>query len=344
MTCPICGVAIGADFAYCENCGAALAPSAASAGSPAEPERSARTHLLALHAEPDEPLAPACKTCSGAVSDDGWCTVCGARASNGREHITEQPTSAVAAVSDRGKVHPRNEDAFAVAARDGWVALIVCDGVTTTTDGDVAAFVAAKAARDLLAAGAGPTGGVDERQRYWYLRARAAARAADEAVESAAAPGDTNPPSCTFVVVIADADLIVSANVGDSRAYWLPDDGLAEQLSIDDSWASDQIKAGVPRERAEADPKAHAITKWLGIDSPPIEATVSSTTATGPGWLLACSDGLWNYCSDAAALRDLIERQPAEPLARAEALVEWANQQGGRDNITVSIARIGDKF
>ena len=343
MTCPTCGTAVGADFAYCENCGGALAPTATGSPPPAEQDRSARTHLITLHAEPDEPPAPVCKICGGAISDDGWCTVCGARASNGREHVAERPTAVVAAVSDRGKIHRRNEDAFAVATRDGWVALIVCDGVTTTTDGDVAAYLAAQAARDLLAAATGPTG-TDDRQQYWRLQARAAARAADQAAESAAVPGDTDPPSCTFVAVIADGDLIVSANVGDSRAYWLPDDGLAEQLTVDDSWASDQIKAGVPRERAEADPKAHAITKWLGVDSPPIEATVTSTTATGPGWLLACSDGLWNYCSDAAALRDLVERQPAEPLARAEALVEWANQQGGRDNITVSLARIGDTF
>ena len=87
---------------------------------------------------------------------------------------------------------------------------------------------------------------------------------------------------------------------------------------------------------------AHAITRWLGADAPTADASTASITTCGPGWLLVCSDGLWNYCSDAATLRSLLDKQPSEPLARAEALVEWANQQGGRDNITVTIARIGD--
>ncbi len=294
-----------------------------------------------MRTEPQKAPRPPCKTCGGLIGDDGWCTVCGARASNGREHVAEQPTPTVAAVSDRGLVHVRNEDAFAVAARDGWTALVVCDGVTTATDSDAAAYAAAQAARNVLAAAERPTGSPDDRQRHWCLQLKAAALAADEAAEGTADAGDGNPPACTFVAAVADGDLIAAAAVGDSRAYWLPDDGPAEQLTVDDSWATEQVRAGVPRDEAEADAKAHAITRWLGIDSPSVDAATSTTTATGPGWLLACSDGLWNYCSDASALRDLVNEQPLEPLARAEALVEWANQQGGHDNITVTLARIG---
>ena len=341
MTCPGCGAAVAADFAFCENCGATLTPSEASAPAPAR-DLSARTHMISLHAEPDTPPVPLCAECGGAVGDDGWCTVCGVRASNGREHVTEQPAPTVAAVSDRGRIHRRNEDAFAVAARGGWTALVVCDGVTTAANSDAAAYAAARAARDLLAAAERPNGSSDERLQHWSLQAKAAALVADEAAAAAGPNDDPSPPSCTFVAAIADGAAIVTANVGDSRAYWLPDDGSAEQLTVDDSWATEQIKAGVPRHVAEADPKAHAITRWLGIDSPGVDATTATTIATGPGWLLVCSDGLWNYCSDAATLRSLLDKQPSEPLARAEALVEWANQQGGRDNITVTIARIGD--
>jgi serine/threonine protein phosphatase PrpC len=325
MSCPACGAAVGADYAFCENCGAQLSDQA----------------TLGVPTTPDIARSP-CETCGGPIGDDGWCTVCGARASNGREHVAEQPTPTVAAVSDRGRVHSRNEDAYAIAARDGWTALIVCDGVTNATDSDAAAFAAAQAARDLLAAAAPATGSADDRLRHWALHAKAAALAADEAAGAAGQKDDPLPPSCTFVAAIADADVIVAANVGDSRAYWLPDAGPAEQLTVDDSWATEQVSAGASRAAVEADPSAHAITKWLGIDSPPIDAAVTSTAAAGPGWLLVCSDGLWNYCSDATALRDLLDEQPAEPLARAEALVEWANQQGGHDNITVSLARIGD--
>jgi serine/threonine protein phosphatase PrpC len=336
-------VAVAADFVFCENCGATLTPSAESA-SAREHDQSARTHLITLQAEPDVAPALLCAECGGLVGDDGWCTACGVRASNGRAHVAEQPAPTVAAVSDRGRVHFRNEDAFALAVRDNWAALVVCDGVTTTTDSDTAAYAAARAARDLLVAAERANEPVDERLRHWSRHAKAAALAADEAVEAIGRKDHPNPPSCTFVVAIADGTAIVAANVGDSRAYWLPDDGPAEQLTVDDSWASEQIAAGVPRDEAEADPKAHAITRWLGIDSPGVDAAVATTTAAGPGWLLACSDGLWNYCSDAIALHSLLDEQPLEALARAEALVAWANQQGGHDNITVSLARIGDAF
>jgi serine/threonine protein phosphatase PrpC len=66
--------------------------------------------------------------------------------------------------------------------------------------------------------------------------------------------------------------------------------------------------------------------------------------ANAPGWLVVCSDGLWNYCSDAAALGDLTREQLTvaqnDPLSAAGALVDWANAQGGHDNVTVALARV----
>ena len=59
---------------------------------------------------------------------------------------------------------------------------------------------------------------------------------------------------------------------------------------------------------------------------------------------MVCSDGLWNYCSEAAPLADLVRQTAAahggEPLATASTLVDWANAQGGQDNITVALARL----
>src|SRR5207237_947887 len=80
------------------------------------------------------------------------------------------------------------------------------------------------------------------------------------------------------------------------------------------------------------------------IDSPGGDPSYTSMVASSPGWLLVCSDGLWNYCSDAPALRDLaLEKLAAagnEPLAAAGALVDWANAQGGHDSVTVALARM----
>ncbi len=398
-TCPHCGEPVGAADEFCESCGNDLngpgpaapeAPAAGEgldqpppAGSPAAEvgDQSARTHLItppgATESEPaggGEPVAAGpefgpCASCGGEVGADGWCTVCGARAANGRDHVVEQPSPTVAGVSDRGKVHTRNEDSCALAADGDWAALVVCDGVTSSTDSDVASLAAARAARDVLVAARRPSDADPAgRDEHWSQQLKAAAEAGGEAATAAAQTvgNSDNPPSCTFVAAVADGEVITAAWVGDSRAYWLADDGAAEQLSVDDSWATEQVRHGVVKEVAEADSRAHAITRWLGVDAPEVDAPTATTTAPGPGWLLVCSDGLWNYCSGASELAHLLASQagtpaltgdqepgdtpagvrqtgPAlgdDPLALSEALVDWANRQGGHDNITVTLARI----
>ena len=95
---------------------------------------------------------------------------------------------------------------------------------------------------------------------------------------------------------------------------------------------------------AEADSRAHSITRWLGADSHDPVARCASLTVDSPGWLLACSDGLWNYCSPAEDLRRLVaatvEERGSDPVALAQGLIDFANGQGGHDNITVALARV----
>jgi serine/threonine protein phosphatase PrpC len=159
------------------------------------------------------------------------------------------------------------------------------------------------------------------------------------------APDSENAASCTFSAAVLEGDRIWIGNVGDSRTYWIPDPGSAEpavQLSVDDSVAQARITMGVPRQEAENGPQAHAITKWLGRDSPDFVPMTGAITVTAPGWLLVCSDGLWNYASEAPALQSLIAELSVngpDPLPLAEALVKWANEQGGKDNIGVALAR-----
>ena len=82
---------------------------------------------------------------------------------------------------------------------------------------------------------------------------------------------------------------------------------------------------GVAREEAENGPQAHAITKWLGRDSPDFSPMTARCRVAAPGWLLVCSDGLWNYASEADALQALIadlSQADADPLPLAESLVQ----------------------
>lgn len=351
-TCPQCGEMVGEADEFCEACGQTLSTGALAAGNDAASGTELGTQRLPPLAA-DGPTAPTAAPlrycqCGGEIDADGWCSVCGLRASNERDHYIEQPAPHVAAVCDRGVQHARNEDAVALGVGEHRTVLVVCDGVSSTTDSDIASLAAARAARDVLQVAPGGPSDLVTRAEHWRSQFTAAARAAQDAAAAAAATARIgnveDPPSCTFVAAVIDEPLVASAWIGDSRAYWFGDGREATQLSVDDSWASGEIAGGVAREVAEADPRAHSITRWLGVDSPGGDPSYTSIIANGPGWLMVCSDGLWNYCSDAAALRDLTIEQLTlsrnDPLVTAGALVDWANAQGGHDNVTVALARV----
>jgi serine/threonine protein phosphatase PrpC len=295
-------------------------------------------------------VARPCANCGGVIGPDGYCQTCGAKAPTERDHYTEHPASWVAACCDRGIRHHRNEDATAVAAEPtpgSRAVLVVCDGVSTSVDSDVASLAAARAAREVLVAhrpaGLGTPASRVAAMSNALVKAAASANAA---VIASTAAGSENAASCTFAAAIVEGDLVVFGNVGDSRIYWIPDPGSSAEpteLSIDDSVAQARIAMGIARDEAENGPQAHAITKWLGRDSPDFSPRTGSVTVGSPGWVLVCSDGLWNYASEAAAISSLIaDLNPpnSEPLALAVALVDWANGRGGKDNISVALARI----
>jgi serine/threonine protein phosphatase PrpC len=354
-TCPQCDGPLAATDQFCESCGATIGTAAPAPEAPAADERppgldSARTRLIIP--SPSEPAAAGepvrhCASCAGVVDPSGYCSVCGVKAVAERDHFRETPSPWTGGVCDKGRRHHRNEDAMASVADDAagsFAALVVCDGVSSSPDSDRASLSAARAARDVLAAAHAETPAPDDAAAYWTAKIGGAAAAAQaEACAAAEDPDAPDTPSCTFVTAVLDGPVLVAGCVGDSRAYWLPDEGPAVQLTEDDSWVTEQVRLGVPRETAEADGKAHAITRWLGVDSPDPAPAYATTTVTGPGWLLACSDGLWNYCSPAGDLRDLVRdkaAQDAAPTAVAAALVDFANAAGGQDNITAVLARV----
>ena len=349
--CPSCHAAVAATEQFCEACGAELSPTAVA---PEPPATQVDTQEVP-HPDDLGGTASTCSACGGEVMSDGYCGTCGARAPTLRDHFTEQPAAWVAAVCDRGIRHTRNEDAMALAADPepgSRAVVVVCDGVSNSTDSDVASLAAARAARDVL--GASRSRGMGTASSLVAALTASLAVATDAASEAvldvtrsakvAATAG--NPASCTFVAAVVDQDLLVVGSVGDSRAYWLPDVGTAVALTVDDSFSQERIASGVPRKEAETGPHSHAITRWLGVDAPDHTPTTATMALTEKGWLLLCSDGLWNYCSAAADLAALVHQTvdssstAVQPLALAGALVDWANTQGGQDNITVALARI----
>ena len=159
--------------------------------------------------------------------------------------------------------------------------------------------------------------------------------------------GPRNPASCTFVAAVARRRP-ARRRLGRRQPRLLAARRRATRRAADASTTlrrrADR-RTGVPRDEAETGPQAHAITRWLGIDAPDhTPRTASARAGRRPGWLLVCSDGLWNYCSEAARPR---RPGPADCAAsgrpsRSRSPVRWSTgptRRAASDNITVALAR-----
>ncbi|HEY2552998.1 MAG TPA: protein phosphatase 2C domain-containing protein [Streptosporangiaceae bacterium] len=362
--CPVCAAAVWPEDNFCEHCQAPLTEhdgaghaSRQPAGEPAIGQQASATS------------AAGCAYCSaGPVGADGYCEACGRKAPAPRDHW-ESDLAVLAAVTDKGLRHYRNEDAVAVATartpRGPAAITVVCDGVSGAARGDEASLAAVRGALPALSDAALAGGDLVAASRLAVQAAQLAVAALSEgpavapatpaapansaAPASSAAPaapgkpaapdlsGSADPPSATFVSAVVAADQVITCSLGDSRAYWLDaaDPAGARQLTSDDSLAAEMVAAGLlAAEDAASSPQAHVVTGWLGADNE-AEPRVTTFSPPGCGAVLVCSDGLWNYLGDAAGLAELaLPGALTDPLAAARRLVEFALAAGGHDNIT----------
>lgn len=288
-----------------------------------------------------------CPRCGAALSPgDRFCSECGARIGpaepapgGGR---VEAAGPGLAGQTDPGVAHRSNQDAFALSGPAGGgdgAIMVLCDGVSNSQTPELGAATAARVAHAALdearAAGAEPAAAM-----------AAAIRAAHDAV--CALPFDrqstVDPPAATVVAAWIDGAGATLGWLGDSRAYLLQAGG-GRLLTRDHSWMALAMERGEMSEAdARRDPRAHALVHCLGTadfarPSPCPEPGVARVPGS-EGWLMLCSDGLWNYAETPAALL-----QAAGEGLRSDAadlcgrLVDFARRSGGHDNITVLAAR-----
>ena len=251
----------------------------------------------------------------------------------------------VACASHIGLRHETNQDAAALGI-DGsghHIVLVVADGVSSTEGAEECARVASHTARDYLAATMDQGLPINDDDTVTLFERTF--QKAHEAVVSGSGPIG----ACTLAAAVATHDRIVVGNIGDTRTYWFPDDGDPIRLSIDDSMAQAQMDLGLSREEAERGIGAHAITKWIGASATDVAPRVMAYKPQQSGWLLVCSDGLWNHVPDAGDLARLIadlvskahtdDHGHASPAGVANGLIAHANNCGGHDNITVALWR-----
>lgn len=321
MLCPICSLQQPTEGRFCEDCGADLAP-------PPAAVCAAQT-------------CPQCGAGPWEVDDNGFCKQCGhERIAPRRDHLEVKVSSRLAGVSDRGQRHHRNEDFLALAAGSAGEVLVVCDGVSSSQNPDTASLAAAEAACAVLLQHLN-TGTADVQAAM--VAALSAAQTAVRKLPYSATEQE-DPPETTLVAVARRQRTITLGWLGDSRAYYLQGDN-GRLLTVDHSWVNEIVAAGkMSAAEALQSPKAHCITRSIGgpvgsaaTGDEPSLATVE--VPVGSGYLLLCTDGLWNYSPDPEYLAKLVQRlgSGGDTLALARSLVNYALQRGGRDNITAAL-------
>jgi PPM family protein phosphatase len=310
LACPTCQAPILSDDRFCESCGTPLG------------------------AAPPPKSTIGCQKCAAPVESidpEGYCDRCGFRNRPVAEfdRVAVTLSASFAGMSDRGQRHHQNEDFLAMHSQEQGQILVVCDGVSSSTAPQTASQMAAKTACGALSRSL-------EQSPMTASVLQAAIQEAQVAVASLTDGDAADPPSTTIVAAVVQDKVASIGWLGDSRAYWIGADG-ARALTTDHSWWNDQVSNGqLSAAEAQGDPKAHAITRWLGADAEEAPAETLRFTIPGTGYLVLCSDGLWNYLSDADHLATLITMNQEASLV-AQRLVDYANTKGGKDNITVAL-------
>lgn len=249
---------------------------------------------------------------------------------------------ATALRTDKGRVRDHNEDSV---REDPDLGLIVlADGMGGHNAGEVASAMAVHTILESITVG-------------WALRAemkagsdgpeaalvRKAVEIAHETIrnQSESQPQYQGMGTTVVVCLLYDNQLIV-AHVGDSRLYRLRHKKL-EQMTQDHSLLEDLVAKGFySRDEAAQNVKRNILTRALGSGEEVIVDVLLEPAETGDLYLL-CSDGLTEMLPDDQIRLTLLEFSDRLNAA-ADTLVRLANENGGKDNVSVALARIDRSF
>ncbi len=246
----------------------------------------------------------------------------------------------VAGRTDTGQIREQNEDSIGEELELGTV--VLADGMGGYQGGEVASAIAVNTVLNYLHEHLNEIhpGTLDKKTGYRKesLLARAAIAEANRTIVRAS---ESQPQyrgmGTTIVLGIFYDNRITVAHVGDSRMYRYRD-GQLELLTLDHTLLQELVSRGFYTEQeANESLNKNLVTRALGIDHEVVVDIHEGVTKTGDIYLL-CSDGLHDMVTD-EQIAEVIGAHRANLQAIADQLVKLANEQGGRDNISVVLAR-----
>ena len=258
-------------------------------------------------------------------------------------NLTE--TLEIVRLTDVGQKREHNEDAVASDVETGLV--VLADGMGGYKAGEVASEIAvltlvAELRERLQEQPPGKT--EPETGLLWEASVlRAAVAKANTAIYNVS----QSQPQCagmgtTIVAAVFTDNRICVGHIGDSRLYRLRE-GVLRQLTEDHSFLNEQLKSGlITPEQARMSSNKNLVTRALGID-PEVELELHEHDVKPGDIYLLCSDGLSDLVEDEDIQLTLSTLSANLELA-AHQLVQMANDNGGKDNISVILARASKPF
>ncbi len=239
-------------------------------------------------------------------------------------------------ITDTGKYRQNNEDTFITNTilNKRFIAACVIDGVGGYEGGEVAADIAKHALLDHFKKPSPDT----------ISMLRQALLSANEKILIEKQKGTANSEmACVLTVVLVEskANKFYYAHVGDTRLYLFRDNSLVK-ITLDHSFVGLLEDSGrLDEEAAMTHPKRNEINKALGFEAPIVNAAEYFETGESPflpgDLLLLCSDGLTDMIDRSAITGILSLNKTLEE--KGKALINAANNAGGKDNITVVLVQ-----
>lgn len=246
-----------------------------------------------------------------------------------------------AGVSDPGLVRSCNEDSLLVLPEAGFFA--VADGLGGLDAGDLASSMTLDLVRERVEACPVPAHSSRWGERLGFRKKRPCLenmiREINRRLFEERVARHKNMAS-TLVLVHLDQQEIVVGHVGDSRLYRRRDDALL-CLTADHSLVEELQRQGVmTADQAKLSPQKHVITRAIGAE-PTVNPTVASFPLSAGDVYCLCTDGLTSMLDDGEIHACLQEGpDPDHCIRMAKSLVECANAEGGRDNVTVVVLSV----
>ena len=233
----------------------------------------------------------------------------------------------IGAKTDIGHYRKINEDSFFIYRNERLVGGMVADGMGGHNAGEVASKMAAELIKSSIIEGFYPE--MDYIELSEVVR-RAFAEANEEIFRKSKVEANTTGMGTTAAAAFVFGGKLITANVGDSRVYLIKN-GEIHQLTRDHSFVEELIEQGnLTPESAKLHPQKNYITRALGTENF-VKTDILINEYDGET-VVICTDGLTNLVTDEQIVDIISEYEDYQEAA--EALVNFANQKGGPDNIT----------